>query len=87
MYPVERYLGTLKFFVRNRDRQEGSNAEAYVVEEALTFVAKYLKDKKTVDEVQVPKLYVSGLKLGKFEVCPQPGKFEEGEDEGETRVA
>ena len=58
MYPIERYLGTLKQFVRNRARPEGSIAEAYVVEEALTFVARYLEDKKTVDEVQVRELSV-----------------------------
>ena len=58
MYPFERYLGTLKHFVKNRARPEGSIAEAYVVEEALTFVARYLEDKKSVDEVQVRELSV-----------------------------
>ena len=47
MYPFERYLGMLKHFVKNRARPEGSIAEAYVVEEALTFVARYLEDKKS----------------------------------------
>ncbi|RYE04241.1 MAG: DUF4218 domain-containing protein [Rickettsiaceae bacterium] len=42
----------------NVKRPEGSIAEAYVVEEALTFVARYLEDKKTVDEVQVRELSV-----------------------------
>jgi hypothetical protein len=58
MYPFERYLGTLKHFFKNRARPEGSIAEAYVVEEALTFVARYLEDKKSVDEVQVRELSV-----------------------------
>ena len=44
MYPFERYLGTLKHFVRNRAKPEGSIAEAYVVEEALTFCSRYLID-------------------------------------------
>ncbi|MGN5995560.1 DUF4218 domain-containing protein, partial [Corynebacterium striatum] len=58
MYPIERYLGMLKQFLRNRARPEGSIAEAYVLEEALTFVARYLEDKKTVDEVQVRELSI-----------------------------
>jgi hypothetical protein len=37
MYPVERRLYTLKRSVRNKGRPEGSIAQAYVVEEALTF--------------------------------------------------
>nr|XP_018632514.1 uncharacterized protein LOC108948185 [Nicotiana tomentosiformis] len=30
MYPIERYLGTLKSYVRNRACPEGSIAEAYI---------------------------------------------------------
>ena len=37
MYPVARYLGHLKKYVRNKARPEGSIVEGYVVEEALTF--------------------------------------------------
>ncbi|XP_040382650.1 uncharacterized protein LOC102715326 [Oryza brachyantha] len=36
MYPVERKLGTLKHFVRNKARPEGSIAEAYIASECLT---------------------------------------------------
>jgi hypothetical protein len=36
MYPVERRLLTLKRFVRNMARHEGSIAEAYVTNECLT---------------------------------------------------
>ena len=42
MYPFERYLGTLKKYVRNKAKPEGSIAEAYVVNEALTFCSMYL---------------------------------------------
>ncbi|KAK6115462.1 hypothetical protein DH2020_007731 [Rehmannia glutinosa] len=42
MYPIERFLGSLKKYVRNRARPEGSIAEAYVVNEALTFCSMYL---------------------------------------------
>ena len=37
MYLIERYIGTLKKYVRNCARQEGSIAEGYVVSEDLTF--------------------------------------------------
>ena len=39
-----RYLGTLKHFLRNRDKSEGSIAVSYVMEEALAFVARYFED-------------------------------------------
>ncbi|XP_073149750.1 uncharacterized protein [Henckelia pumila] len=44
MYPFERYLGTLKSYVRNRSRPEGSIAEGYLAEECLTFCSLYLAD-------------------------------------------
>ncbi|XP_042465731.1 uncharacterized protein LOC122048202 [Zingiber officinale] len=44
MYPIERYLGTLKSYVRNRSRPEGSIAEGYLAEECLTFCSLYLAD-------------------------------------------
>lgn len=43
MYTIERYLETLKHFVINRAKQEGSIDEAYVVEEALVFVERYFE--------------------------------------------
>ncbi|KAL4301596.1 hypothetical protein AHAS_Ahas17G0316700 [Arachis hypogaea] len=42
MYPLERYMCTLKSYVRNRSRLEGSIAESYLVEEYLTFCSCYL---------------------------------------------
>ncbi|XP_072054359.1 uncharacterized protein [Arachis hypogaea] len=42
MYPPERYMCTLKSYVRNRSRPEGSIVEAYLVEECLTFCSRYL---------------------------------------------
>lgn len=43
MYPIERYLGHLKKYVRNKAKPEGSITEGYVVEEAMTFCSHYLK--------------------------------------------
>nr|XP_043619647.1 uncharacterized protein LOC122591444 [Erigeron canadensis] len=43
MYPFERYMKKLKNYVKNKARPEGSIAEGYVAEEAVTFVSRYLK--------------------------------------------
>ncbi|PKU60182.1 hypothetical protein MA16_Dca020979 [Dendrobium catenatum] len=44
MYPIERFLGKLKSYVRNRSRPEGSIAEGYIVEECLTFCSLYFSE-------------------------------------------
>ena len=47
MYSVERYLGKLKRYVRNRSKPEGSMAEGYLADECLTFCARFLCDSET----------------------------------------
>ena len=47
MYPIERSMGVYKQYVRNRACPEGSIAEAYVVNEALTFCSMYLRGVET----------------------------------------
>ena len=42
MYPVERYLCTIKGYMRNKVHPEGSIAEAYIAEECLTFCSRFL---------------------------------------------
>ena len=44
MYFVERYLGKLKSYVRNRSNPEASIAEGYMMEECLTFISRYLRE-------------------------------------------
>ncbi|XP_066385135.1 uncharacterized protein [Miscanthus floridulus] len=44
MYPIERRLGSLKNFVRNRARLEGSIAKAYMASDTLTFCSRYMED-------------------------------------------
>jgi len=44
MYPIERYLCRLKIYVRNKAYPEGSIAEGYLAEEALTFCSRYLHE-------------------------------------------
>jgi len=48
MYPFERYMKTLKGYVRNHHRPEGCIAECYVAEEALEFCSDYLKNMKSI---------------------------------------
>ena len=40
---VYRFLGTLKRYVTNRARPEGSIAEAYIAKESVNFIKRYLK--------------------------------------------
>ncbi len=47
MCPFERYLNRLKDYVRNAVKPEGSIAEGYVVDEALTFCSRYFDDVET----------------------------------------
>ena len=47
MYPVERYLRTLKGYVRNKACPEGSKAEGYISEECLTFCSRFFEDVST----------------------------------------
>ena len=44
MYPVERYLKTLKGYVRQRAQPEGSMARGYSMEEAIGFCTKYMQN-------------------------------------------
>jgi hypothetical protein len=44
MYPVERYLRTVKGYVRNKAHPEGSIAEGYITEECMTFCSLFFKD-------------------------------------------
>jgi hypothetical protein len=47
MYLIERRLYTLKRYMRNRSRPEGSIAEAYIADECLIFCSKYMDDVET----------------------------------------
>ncbi|KAA0055007.1 uncharacterized protein E6C27_scaffold43052G001590 [Cucumis melo var. makuwa] len=47
MYPIERSLRTLKQYVRNKARPEGSIAKGFIMNEPLTFCSMYLCGIKT----------------------------------------
>ena len=44
MYPFERYLKKVTDYVRNAAKPEGSIAEGYVIDEAVTFCLRYFDD-------------------------------------------
>jgi hypothetical protein len=43
MYPVERYMKTLKEYMRNMAMPEASMAEGYMKDECIGFVTEYLQ--------------------------------------------
>ena len=43
MYPMEKYMKTLKGYVRNMARPEASMAEGYVKDKCLGFITEYLQ--------------------------------------------
>ncbi|XP_062080241.1 uncharacterized protein LOC133784996 [Humulus lupulus] len=47
MYSIERELGHLKKYVKNKARPEGSIAEGYIITEALNFCSMYLRGMET----------------------------------------
>ena len=49
MFSIERYLGKLKTYVRNRSKPEGSIAEGYLAEECITFCSRFLYDEGAVN--------------------------------------
>ena len=46
MYPYERYFKTLKGYVRNLAKPEGSIAQGYQTEQALEFITEYMAEYK-----------------------------------------
>lgn len=48
MYLVERMLGSLNFFVRNKSRPEAFIARGYLMEETIGFIASYMEGYEAV---------------------------------------
>ena len=49
---INRYLHTLKSYVGDKSRPEGSIAEGYIVEECATFCSRYLHDVETKHDLE-----------------------------------
>ncbi|XP_056843196.1 uncharacterized protein LOC108831992 [Raphanus sativus] len=72
MYPFERYMKTLKAFVKNYARPEACMAEAYLAGECVAFCLEFLKDSVPVQEavnrnedVETDTMVVEGRPLQK----------------------
>ncbi|KAL0386229.1 UNVERIFIED_CONTAM: hypothetical protein Sradi_3017200 [Sesamum radiatum] len=64
MYPIERYLLTLKRYVRNRAYPEGSIARGYLMDECMNFCSRYLSDVET-KENRTPRNYDCDETMGR----------------------
>ncbi|XP_019237060.1 PREDICTED: uncharacterized protein LOC109217284 [Nicotiana attenuata] len=69
MYPPERYMCTLKSYVRNKNHPEGSIAEAYLVEECLTLCFRYLHGVCKPDLIEDPEIMMNVVMIHKLSVC------------------
>lgn len=57
-----RYLYTLKKYVKNKAHPEGSIAEGYLADECVTFLSRYLKDVES--RTNRPVRYVDDTHIG-----------------------
>ncbi|KAL0405947.1 UNVERIFIED_CONTAM: hypothetical protein Slati_3908600 [Sesamum latifolium] len=64
MYPIERYLLTLKRYVRNHSYPEGSIARGYLKDECMNFCSRYLSDVET-KENRTPRNYDGDETMGR----------------------
>ncbi|KAL0546655.1 hypothetical protein IC582_016567 [Cucumis melo] len=73
MYLIERSLRTLKQYVRNKARPEGSIAEAYVMNESNTFCSRYLRGIETrfTRDERNDDTIVENEVIGDFEIFKQ----------------
>ncbi|TYK04755.1 uncharacterized protein E5676_scaffold68G00570 [Cucumis melo var. makuwa] len=73
MYPIERSLRTLKQYVRNKARSEGSIVEAYVMNESSTFCSRYLRGIETrfTRDERNDDTIVDNEVIGDFEIFKQ----------------
>ena len=77
MYPCERYLGTLKSYVRSKAQPEASMANGYAAEEALGFCTEYLNlhrhTKRHVWETEEDQGMRGSVVEGRGRVCNLSG--------------
>jgi hypothetical protein len=62
MFPVERFMGVLKKYVRNRARPEGSISTGHQTEEVIGFCVDFIPDLK---KIGVPQSRYEGRLTGK----------------------
>ncbi|XP_074347462.1 uncharacterized protein LOC141686321 [Apium graveolens] len=66
MYSIERYLGVLKRYIRNKSKPEGSIAERYLADEFLNFCSRFLNDGQTTssNQFEIPGAETEGYSVG-----------------------
>ena len=79
MYPMERYMKSLKEFVCNATRPEGGMAEGYATEEAVRFCTEYMSKftavtRRVWDDKEDPTM-VDGILQGKGRPRPMSIEF------------
>ena len=69
MYPFERYMKTLKRYVRNRNCLKAYIVESYIVEESVEFFSEYIEGAETIGILkphQYPKDVSKGISSGRL---------------------
>ncbi|XP_074351757.1 uncharacterized protein LOC141690898 [Apium graveolens] len=66
MYSIERYLGVLIRYIRNKSKPERSIAERYLADECLTFCSRFLNDGQTTssNQFEIPGAETEGYSIG-----------------------
>ncbi|CAI0448512.1 unnamed protein product [Linum tenue] len=82
MYPIERFLRTLKGTVRNKARPEGSIAEVYEVKEGIQFCSMYLQDNWSEKAIRRKTTGTGRMRYLRYLPC----RFKSGFREGNTMV-
>lgn len=78
MYPIERYLGKLKNFVRNRARPEANIAEAYLADECVVFCSRYLESDNSFYNNETRHKETTNDEIPSLPIFPQVGRPTKG---------
>lgn len=78
MYPIERYLGKLKNFVRNKAQSEANIAEAYLADECVVFCSRYLKSNNLLHNHGARHKETPNVEFPSLAMFPQVGRPTKG---------
>ena len=69
----DKYLRTLKSYVRNKSRPKGSIVEGYIAEKCTTFCSRYLHDVETKHDREERNYVIeNNITVGRSESWPHP---------------
>ncbi|XP_073137124.1 uncharacterized protein [Henckelia pumila] len=78
MYPIERYLGKLKNFVKNKARPEANIAEAYLADECVVFCSHYLDGNNSFNNQRTRHIETLDIEFPALPMFPQVGRPTKG---------